>query len=226
MSLPRLLAALRWLSDWVRCIVPAQAAPARLPSLPCSLPSRASDPLLSYISSALASRLQPAPRSAGSPAASGELLAAAAQWEVVWHELAIERAIGRGSYGWVYLAHWRRTPVAVKVLVNIGACKITRGAPMGGGGGGRAEQTPAVAPRDILCGCGSSRASFNHSSALPALFCTPSADDVGASSRLELPAATMRALHAEAAVMAGLRHPCVVQASAALRTGQRCVCGF
>ncbi|PRW57887.1 water chloroplastic isoform A [Chlorella sorokiniana] len=39
------------------------------------------------------------------------------QWEVQWEHISIERAIGRGSYGRVYLGLWNATPVAVKVLL-------------------------------------------------------------------------------------------------------------
>lgn len=40
------------------------------------------------------------------------------QWEVQWEDLQVERAIGRGSYGRVYLASWASVPVAVKVLLG------------------------------------------------------------------------------------------------------------
>lgn len=42
------------------------------------------------------------------------------QWEVQWHELQIERPIGQGSFGWVYLAQWHQTYVAAKILTKQG----------------------------------------------------------------------------------------------------------
>ncbi len=40
--------------------------------------------------------------------------------QVAWSELQVERVIGHGSFGRVYLAHWQETPCAVKVLLNKG----------------------------------------------------------------------------------------------------------
>lgn len=37
-----------------------------------------------------------------------------------WSELQVERLIGHGSFGCVYLARWQETPCAVKVLLNKG----------------------------------------------------------------------------------------------------------
>lgn len=91
-------------------------------SLFCSLDS---DPLLSLISTRLATRGDRGPRSnpaaiSGAPSDqttldSWRLPAAVQQWEVCWEELTLSRAVGRGSFGRVYLATWRETPVAVKV---------------------------------------------------------------------------------------------------------------
>ncbi|PRW39272.1 Serine threonine- kinase CTR1 [Chlorella sorokiniana] len=39
-------------------------------------------------------------------------------WDVQWPELTIVRRVGRGSFGSVYLAEWKRIPVAVKLLVS------------------------------------------------------------------------------------------------------------
>lgn len=87
------------------------------------------DPLLSLISTRLATRQGHGTAAPGTPAAlspatpgSGpmpssrrlQLPAAVQQWEVRWEELSVTRAIGRGSFGRVYLATWRETPVAVK----------------------------------------------------------------------------------------------------------------
>lgn len=87
------------------------------------------DPLLSLISTRLATRqghgaATPSTPTALSPATCGsgplpssrrlQLPAAVQQWEVRWEELSVTRAIGRGSFGRVYLATWRETPVAVK----------------------------------------------------------------------------------------------------------------
>lgn len=35
-----------------------------------------------------------------------------------WKDLVIQRQIGEGSFGKVYLAKWRETTVAVKVLIS------------------------------------------------------------------------------------------------------------
>ena len=41
-----------------------------------------------------------------------------ALWQVAWRDLEIVRQIGEGSFGKVYLAKWRETTVAVKVLIS------------------------------------------------------------------------------------------------------------
>jgi serine/threonine protein kinase len=38
--------------------------------------------------------------------------------QVQWKDLVIQRQIGEGSFGKVYLAKWRETTVAVKVLIS------------------------------------------------------------------------------------------------------------
>lgn len=90
------------------------------PPLSCSTPSQLSDPLLTYISSYVASRsslptrLSPpgaAPGSGGSGSVGAALHSDEQVWEVQWEELAIERPIGRGSFGDVYLAQWNHTQV-------------------------------------------------------------------------------------------------------------------
>lgn len=100
----------------------------------CSLES---DPLLSLISTRLATRQDPAAPSASGPSGSASaapgsrrlwLPAAVQQWAVRWEELSVVRAVGRGSFGRVYLATWRETPVAVKVSaapcrVAVGSCR-------------------------------------------------------------------------------------------------------
>ncbi|KAI3432561.1 hypothetical protein D9Q98_004110 [Chlorella vulgaris] len=53
-----------------------------------------------------------------SATSSSALRADVQQWAVQWSDLQIDRPIGRGSFGWVYLAQWHQTAVAVKVLVN------------------------------------------------------------------------------------------------------------
>lgn len=99
----------------------------------------ASDPLLLYISSFLASHttLRPEPTApyqhldsgsgnsnsgassapGGGPAFSPETH----MWQLRWDELQIERPIGHGSFGAVYKARWQETTVAVKVLIDKGA---------------------------------------------------------------------------------------------------------
>lgn len=115
-----------------------QAAPGGPPGI---------DPLLASISARLAaSRLsqsaQPsvgcaaggstgagsAPGSLGAATSAGEAAVSARaasavavemeHWAVKWEELHLEQPCGRGSFGWVYRASWRRTPCAVKVLIS------------------------------------------------------------------------------------------------------------
>lgn len=49
---------------------------------------------------------------------SGGLSPEVQQWEVEFEDIRFGRAVGRGSFGRVYLAVWRETPVAVKILVS------------------------------------------------------------------------------------------------------------
>ena len=42
------------------------------------------------------------------------------QWEVAYSDIHFKTVIGRGSFGRVYLAQWRQTPVAVKILLSAG----------------------------------------------------------------------------------------------------------
>ena len=41
--------------------------------------------------------------------------------QVNWGDLEVQKQIGEGSFGRVYLAKWRETTVAVKVLSSTGA---------------------------------------------------------------------------------------------------------
>lgn len=51
-----------------------------------------------------------------------ELLADPQLRNVQWPELTIVRRVGRGSFGSVYVAEWKRIHVAVKLLVSQGKC--------------------------------------------------------------------------------------------------------
>lgn len=73
----------------------------------------------------------PPPERAGSGAV-------ASLWQVAWRDLDIVRQIGEGSFGKVYLAKWRETTVAVKVLISTSL-------PGGGGGGGGDDDDGAPA---------------------------------------------------------------------------------
>jgi len=83
---------------------------------PCRLHSIESDPLLSLISTRLATVRE---RSRVGAAHPGHLPAAVRQWEMRWEELTLVRPIGRGSFGKVYQAVWRGTPIACKLLVDV-----------------------------------------------------------------------------------------------------------
>ena len=97
-----------------------------LPSLSiCSSQSIPSDPALSFVISHLgahtevaAQQQQPTALTPGSSGGSGalELRSEARVWEVQWQELKLQRLLGRGSFGSVYLAEWNQVPVAVKML--------------------------------------------------------------------------------------------------------------
>jgi serine/threonine protein kinase len=51
------------------------------------------------------------------------------QWEVQWGELQVDRPIGQGSFGWVYLAQWHQTSVACKILTKQGEVPAAAGVP-------------------------------------------------------------------------------------------------
>lgn len=117
------VATCRWLTT---------SCPALPQPCPCSSHSVGSDPLLAFVASqaasqpgAAAAQRQPSSLAAGSSGdGSGayELRTDARVWEVQWSELTILRAIGRGSFGSVYLAEWNQVAVAVKVLISTGEC--------------------------------------------------------------------------------------------------------
>lgn len=99
---------------------------------PCSAHSTASDPVLAFVTSHVASQPPSAQRQPSDPVISGssgggssglELRTDARLWEVQWAELTILRLLGRGSFGSVYLGEWNQVAVAVKVLI----CKGERG---------------------------------------------------------------------------------------------------
>ncbi|KAL4458293.1 hypothetical protein ABPG75_013158 [Micractinium tetrahymenae] len=104
------------------------------PSVPTpqtvSVHSLESDPVLTFISSRMATlRQQPSGATGLATAASRGSSSALSrstsalpeevrQWAVDWEAIQLERLIGKGSYGRVYLATWNATPVAVKVLIS------------------------------------------------------------------------------------------------------------
>lgn len=75
------------------------------------------DPTLSYVASSLASARTAAGVSDGNGA--GALHSEVRQWEVRWEEITPLHAIGRGSFGSVYLCRWNETAVACKILVSV-----------------------------------------------------------------------------------------------------------
>jgi len=117
-----------WRSATHECSSPVLSRLLLLPTL-CSF-GTASDPLLLYISSYLASQPLGSPSLASNGSSSGTtssnataqpLSPATHMWPLQWDELAIEPPIGQGSFGTVYRACWQETPVAVKVLIDKGA---------------------------------------------------------------------------------------------------------
>jgi serine/threonine protein kinase len=122
----------------------------------------------------------------GSPAAA----AAGGGEDVPFSELDLTRPIGEGAFGRVYLAVWRETAVAVKLLAPRPADES-----WGGGGGAGPGGGPSPAP------VGGTLTRCAHS---PSTTSPSAAADAGA-------AALLAAVRREAALMAGLRHPHVVQ---------------
>ena len=85
--------------------------------------------MLTFISSRLdtlrnrnVASLSPSASSGVASVVSGPLPVDMQQWEVQWEQIQLERPIGRGSFGKVYLANWNATPVAVKILISAGEC--------------------------------------------------------------------------------------------------------
>lgn len=86
--------------------------------------------MLAFVSTNIASQPRPDPRqrqpsalargSSGGSIGAFELRTDARVWEVQWAELTVQRLLGRGSFGSVYLAEWNQVPVAVKVLISKG----------------------------------------------------------------------------------------------------------
>ena len=100
----------------------------------CSTSSLEGDALLSIIASHLSLRqpggqqaLQQAAGSGDSTAAAAQLGSAVQGWEVAWADIQLERLVGRGAFGKVYLGRWNELHVAVKVLVTKGECTGWRG---------------------------------------------------------------------------------------------------
>lgn len=85
--------------------------------------------LLSHVETALASRRseQSVERTTGQAGAGGNVLPALASavrvWEVQWEDIAIERPIGRGSFGWVRWMQLMRKHAAL--LVVAGALQLS-----------------------------------------------------------------------------------------------------
>ena len=113
----------------------------------CSISSLEGDALLSIIASHLSSRQPGGQQALQQAAGSGDSTAAAAQlgssvqgWEVAWADIEVERLVGRGAFGMVYLGRWNELPVAVKVLVMKGECTWWHG-----------ERVATLAMRHALC---------------------------------------------------------------------------
>jgi len=64
-------------------------------------------------------------------------------WQVNWRDLEIVRQIGEGSFGKVYLAKWRETTVAVKVLISTSLANA---------GAGDDDDAPPPGPNPLLAG--------------------------------------------------------------------------
>ena len=71
-----------------------------------------------------------------------------ALWQVNWRDLEIVRQIGEGSFGKVYLAKWRETTVAVKVLLSASLPNEQED----GGGGNNEDSGDGNANNPLLAG--------------------------------------------------------------------------
>ena len=176
-------------SDYLLSYIASQLAsrPAKL--LPCATASSATR---SGPSSGPSSATRSGPSSSGpSSAVPSPLSPDTRLWLVAWEELRIEKLIGRGSFGVVYLSRWNATPVAVKLLLQAGA------------------RAAALPPPRLRRGQLGAAASKPRSSSPPALCtpCSPSADSAGGVDGLDLPDAALTELYAEAELMARIRHP-------------------
>ncbi|KAL4433230.1 hypothetical protein ABPG77_003278 [Micractinium sp. CCAP 211/92] len=77
------------------------------------------DRLLAAISSRLGSTgQQESAGGGGGDVAEHALSADVQQWRVDWRDIKLERVVGGGSFGKVYLGTWKETQVAVKLLVQ------------------------------------------------------------------------------------------------------------
>lgn len=131
-------------------------------------PAVRSDPLLNWV----AASLQSTGPSSIITFPTGGGLVDVRPWQFSFAELEIEKPIGSGSYGKVYLATWHETKVAVKILLDMEAIS----------GGGTGSNGPATTPPTSATG-----------------------------SVLSLDSPVLQNLQEEAAMMASLRHPNIVQ---------------
>lgn len=137
-------------------------------------------------------------------------------WQLQWDELAIERAIGRGSFGAVYRARWQETTVAVKVLIDRGTlcinllldCLVRTIVALS-----REACWRQPVPTRLLLGAwlplACQRCCIPTTQRVPCSM--RPADRMSHNGGLELPDELMRALDEEAGVMIRMRHPNVVQ---------------
>ncbi|KAI7844427.1 hypothetical protein COHA_002020 [Chlorella ohadii] len=121
----------------------SKAASSQQPSL-ASSHTLGSDPLVSYIyASQLGGKMSQ--RSSGSAGRSqgGSSGTGVHTWEMGWADLQLQRVVGAGSFGRVYLASWGTVTVAVKVLLVPGAAGTDLAAP------GAAAEALALPPSTL-----------------------------------------------------------------------------
>lgn len=82
---------------------------------------------------------------------SGEPDAPGTRWLIPYRELKLQKPIGEGAFGKVYLAQWQECDVAVKLLTSLQPLGVGESVALWAGAGG--EPMPGCWPRCRGCCC-------------------------------------------------------------------------